>query len=96
MTAEHKKILEQINAYTEKALADIDPQKTPVFYQLERLRPVMERTTTKTEKTIEDIFIHYMDLASEAGTKAKARFQKAVNEGSYPEADIPISSQNSP
>ena len=96
MTAEHKKILEQINAYAEKALADIDPQKTPVSYQLEMLRPVMERIAAKTGKTIEDIFILYMDLASEAGAKAEARFQKAVNEGNYPEADIPISLQNSP
>lgn len=79
MTAEHKKILDRINAYAEKVLADIDPQKTPVSYQLQALRPVMEEIAGETGKSIEDIFILYMDLASEAGVQAEAKFQKDLN-----------------
>ena len=81
MTAENKKILDQINAYAEKVLADIDPQKTPVSYQLEALRPVMEEIAAKTGKSVEDIFILYMDLASEAGVAAEVKFQEDLNEG---------------
>lgn len=42
MTPENKKILDRINAYAETALADIDPQKTRISFQLEALKPVME------------------------------------------------------
>ena len=42
MTDEELKMLKRINDYAEKELADIDPQKTAVSYQLEKLRPVME------------------------------------------------------
>ena len=81
MTAEHKKILDRINAYSEKVLADIDPQKTPVSYQLQALRPVMEEIANETGKSVEDIFILYMDLASEAGVQAEAKFQEDMNNG---------------
>lgn len=81
MTAEHKKILDRINAYSEKVLADIDPQKTPVSYQLQALRPVMEEIARETGKSVEDIFILYMDLASEAGVQAEAKFQADMNGG---------------
>lgn len=81
MTVEHKEILDRINAYAEKVLADIDPQKTPVSYQLQALRPVMEEIANETGKPIEDIFILYMDLASEAGVQAEAKFQEDINGG---------------
>ena len=81
MTAENKEILDRINAYAEKVLADIDPQKTPVSYQLEALRPVMEKIAGETGKSVEDIFILYMDLASEAGVRAEAKFQEDLNGG---------------
>ena len=81
MTAEHKEILDRINAYSEKVLADIDPQKTPVSYQLQALRPVMEEIAGETGKSVEDIFILYMDLASEAGVQAEAKFQADMNGG---------------
>ena len=79
MTVENKEILDRINAYAEKVLADIDPQKTPVSYQLQTLRPVMEEIAKETGKSLEDIFILYMDLASEAGVQAEAKFQEDLN-----------------
>lgn len=42
MTSENKEILDRINAYAEKVLADIDPQKTKISFQLEALKPVMQ------------------------------------------------------
>ena len=81
MTAEHMEILNKINAYAEKALADIDPQKTQISYQLDALRPVMEGIAKEKGMSLEDVFILYMDLASEASVKAEEQFQSDLNDG---------------
>lgn len=75
MTPENAEILYRINTYAEKALADIDPQKTRISYQLEVLRPVMEEIAKEKGMSIEDVFILYMDLASEVAVKAETQFQ---------------------
>lgn len=80
MTSEEQKILDRINAYAENALADIDPQKTRISFQLEALKPVMQEIADETGKTVEDIFILYMDLASEAAVEAEAKFQAELGE----------------
>lgn len=81
MTAEHLEILNKINAYAEKTLADIDPQKTPISYQLDTLRPVMEEIAKEKGMSLEDVFILYMDLASEFSVKAEEQFQSDLNNG---------------
>ena len=65
MTDENRKIWERISSYAEEVLKDIDPQKTPISVQLEKLRPMMERIASEQGRPLEDIFIEYMDLASE-------------------------------
>ncbi len=80
MTAEHQKILDRINAYAETALADIDPQKTRISFQLEALKPVMQEIADETGKSVEDIFILYMDLASEASVEAEKNLQASLDE----------------
>lgn len=80
MTSEEQKILDKINAYAEKALADIDPQKTRISFQLEALKPVMEEISKETGKSVEDIFILYMDLASEAAVEADKKLQAALED----------------
>ncbi|MCH5257872.1 MAG: hypothetical protein J1D87_11305 [Lachnospiraceae bacterium] len=80
MTAENAEILNKINAYAEKTLADIDPQKTPVSYQLETLKPVMEEIAKEKGMSVEDVFILYMDLASEVAVKAEAQFQSEMRD----------------
>ena len=79
MTDENKKIWEKISAYAEEALKDIDPQKTQVSVQLDALRPVMEEIAKEKGMSVEDVFILYMDLASEAAVKAEAQFQAELN-----------------
>lgn len=70
MTEEQRKFLDRINAYAEQVLADIDPQKTKISFQLEKLKPVMEEIASETGRSLEDVFIEYMDLAStDAATK---------------------------
>lgn len=80
MTSEEQKILDKISAYAEKVLADIDPQKTRISFQLEALKPVMEEIAKETGKSVEDIFILYMDLASEAAVEADKKLQAALDE----------------
>ena len=79
MTAEHQKILDRINVY-ETALADIDPQKTRISFQLEALKPVMQEIADETGKSVEDIFILYMDLASEASVEAEKNLKASLDE----------------
>lgn len=80
MSLDDKEILAQINAYAEKALSDIDPQKTRISFQLDALRPVMEEIAAKTGTSVEDVFIRYMDLASEAALEADRKLQAAIED----------------
>ena len=80
MTDENRKIWERISSYAEEVLKDIDPQKTQVSVQLDALRPVMEEIAKEKGMCLEDIFILYMDLASEAAVEAEAKFQAELGE----------------
>ena len=42
MTEENRKLLERINSFAESTLGEIDPQKTQVSVQLDKLKPIME------------------------------------------------------
>lgn len=75
MTEKNAKILKRINAYAEEHLADIDPQKTPVSFQLETLKPIMQEIADEEGMALDDMFILYMDLASEAGVVAEKKLQ---------------------
>ena len=82
MTSENKEILDRINAYAEEALADIDPQKTRISFQLEALKPIMQEIADEKGMSIEDIFILYMDLASESSVEAENQLQATLDEDS--------------
>ena len=81
MTDENRQIWERISKYAEEVLKDIDPQKTQVSVQLDALRPIMEEIAKEKGMSLEDVFILYMDLASEASVEAEAKFQAEMNEG---------------
>lgn len=80
MTPEDKELLEKINTYAEEALADIDPQKTRISFQLEALKPIMEEIAKERGASVEDIFIRYMDLASEASVEADKKLQATLDD----------------
>ena len=80
MTQEQKEILTRINAYAENVLKDIDPQKTQISIQLDKLKPVMEEIATEKGMTVEDIFILYMDLASEAAVNTDKRMRTELGD----------------
>ena len=80
MTAEDMEFLGKINEYAEKVMGDIDPQKTHVSEQLEKLRPIMQNLAMEYKMSVEDVFIKYMDLASEANVTADAEFRDKYGE----------------
>ena len=88
MTEKSAKILQRINKYAEEKLADIDPQKTPVSFQLETLKPIMQEIADEEGMSLEDMFILYMDLASEAGVIAEQRLQDDLGESPQSFSDI--------
>lgn len=88
MTAEDREFLDKINEFAEKVLGDIDPQKTHVSKQLEELRPIMQKLSIEYQMKVEDVFIKYMDLASEAGATAEAEFRQKYGEDDV--LDLPV------
>lgn len=84
MTDENRAILNRINAYSEKVMGEIDPQKTRVSVQLDNLRPIFQEIADEKGISLEDMFILYMDIQSEAACATEAKFQdelKDINEG---------------
>lgn len=80
LTEEDKSILSRINAYSEQVLGDIDPQKTRISFQLDRLKPVMQEIAEEKGVSLEDIFIKYMDLASIVSAKQDALLKEDFEE----------------
>lgn len=78
MTQEDKKILQRINDYANEVMPDIDPQKTQVSVQLEKLKPIMETIAGELGISLEDMFIKYMDLASEMAVKREQDLKNSM------------------
>ena len=86
MTDSDRTFLDRINKYAEKTLTDIDPQNIPVSFQLEKLKPIMEELSKELNLPVDDVFIKYMDLASEAGVEANEKLKNELG----PDLDIEI------
>jgi len=80
MTAEQKKILERINNYANEVMGDIDPQKVQVSIQLDKLRPIMETIAKEMNMSLEDFFILYMDLQSEASCLSDQKLREQLQD----------------
>lgn len=78
MTKEDEIFLDRINEYADKVLDGIDPQKTQVSFQLEKLRPIMEELAKENHSTVEETFIRYMDLATERSVTLERKFQSTL------------------
>nr|WP_318683259.1 hypothetical protein [uncultured Acetatifactor sp.] len=80
MTDENRKILERINAYAEEVMGDIDPQKVQVSVQLDKLRPIMETIAAEMDMSLEDFFILYMDIQSEASCLSDQKLREKLGD----------------
>lgn len=80
MTDENKALLARINSYAENVLGDIDPQKVQVSVQLEKLKPILEEIATERGISMEDMFILYMDLQSEASLATSKKLEESLQD----------------
>ena len=80
MTNEHREILQRINSYSENVLGEIDPQKVQVSLQLDKLRPVMEEIAKEKNMSLEDMFILYMDLQTEASCESQRKLKDTLQD----------------
>lgn len=78
MNADDKAMLDRINEYADRVLKDFDPQKTRVSFQLEKIKPIMEEIAKEKGMSVEEIFIKYMDLASELTVSKETKFQNTI------------------
>ncbi len=69
MTNEDREFLDTIMEYADKVMPDIDPQKVRISEQIEKLRPILQELAMKHKMKVEDVFIKYMDLATEHAVK---------------------------
>lgn len=80
MTDENRAVLKRINDYAEKVMGDIDPQKVPVSAQLDKLRPILQEIAAEKSMSLEDMFILYMDIQSEAACATEAKLQEELRD----------------
>lgn len=80
MTEENRQILTRINAYAEEVLREVDPQKVPVSAQLEKLKPIMEEIAKEKGMSLEDMFILYMDIQSEASCATNRKLEESLQD----------------
>lgn len=80
MTEKNRKLLNRINKYAENVLGEIEPQKVPVSQQLNALRPVMEEIAKEKGMSLEDVFILYMDIQSEATCATDQKLQDQLKD----------------
>lgn len=80
LSEEDKAMLARINAYAEQVLGDIDPQKTRISFQLDKLRPVMQEIADEKGVSLEDVFIKYMDISSVVLAKQDAMLKEDLND----------------
>ena len=64
--------------YAQEAMPGQDPQNIRVCVQLDQMRPVFQEIAAKEGVSIEDIFIRYMDLASEAMAADEEKLKKLL------------------
>lgn len=80
LAAEDKDMLARIDAYAEQVLGDIDPQKTRISFQLDKLKPIMQEIANERGVSLEDIFIRYMDLASVVSARQNAALKEDLSD----------------
>ena len=73
-------IIASLNAYADRVLGDIDPQKVKIGAQLAAIRPEMERLAALHHMDITDLFVLYMDRCSEIFALQEADLQEVLRQ----------------
>lgn len=90
MTEQEREFLNKINDYAEQVSPDFDPEKMHVSEQLEKLRPIMQQLAMENSMSVEDVFIKYMDLHSEAVVEAEKLYKAKMG----PDVDLDLGSNS--
>ena len=80
MTKEDREFLGQIMDYANEVMGDVDPEKVRVSEQIEKLRPILQKLAMVYKMPVEDVFIKYMDLATEAALEKNRKFEDDYKE----------------
>lgn len=80
MNEENKEIYKRIQDYRKKHLSDIDSKKTPVSVQLDKLRPIFQEIASEKGMALEDVFVLYMDMQSDAASATDAKMQSVIKD----------------
>ena len=80
MTKEDREFLGKIMAYADEVMGDVDPEKVRISEQLDKLRPVLQELAMIHKMPVEDVFIKYMDLATEAALEKNKQFEDDYKE----------------
>ena len=80
MTKEDREFLNQIMEYADEVMGNVDPEKVRVSEQLEKLRPILQKLAMVHQMPVEDVFIKYMDLATEAAIEKNNKFEEDYRE----------------
>ena len=80
MTKEDREFLNQIMDYANEVMGDVDPEKVRISEQLEKLRPILQKLAMVYKMPVEDVFIKYMDLATEAALEQNKKFEDDYKE----------------
>ncbi|MCD8130493.1 MAG: hypothetical protein LUE16_04330 [Lachnospiraceae bacterium] len=80
MTEKEFNMIKRINKYAEEVLGDIEPQKVQVSRQLDALRPIFTEIAAEENITLEEMFIKYMDLQSEASLQEEMHLRETFAE----------------
>lgn len=78
LTEKDRLFLEQVTRYAQEAMPGQDPRNIRVCVQLDQMMPVFQKIAAKEGVSIEDIFIRYMDLASEAMAADEEKLKKLL------------------
>ena len=80
MTKEDREFLGQIMDYANEVMGDVDPEKVRISEQIEKLRPILQKLAMVYKMPVEDVFIKYMDLATEAAIEKNNKFEEDYRE----------------
>ena len=80
MTKEDREILGKIMAYADEVMGDVDPEKVRISEQLDKLRPILQELAMIHKMPVEDVFIKYMDLATETALEKNKQFEDDYKE----------------
>ena len=80
MTKEDREFLGKITAYADEVMGEVDPEKVRISDQLAKLRPILQELAMIHQMPVEDVFIKYMDLATEAALEKNNKFEEDFKE----------------